>query len=67
VPEIITNGKTGLLVEPRNSGAIARAIDRILSNSYFRTSIARAARAEAVQKYNFDDCVDSLLACLAMV
>jgi glycosyltransferase involved in cell wall biosynthesis len=67
VPEIITNGRTGLLVEPRNPGAIARAIDRILSNVTFRASLARAARVEALRKYDFDVCVDSLLASLAMI
>ncbi len=67
VPEIVTNGRTGLLVEPRNSGAIARAIVRILGNATFRNSLARAAREEALRKYDFADTVDSLLRSIAMV
>ncbi len=67
VPEIITNGKTGLLIEPRDSNAVARAIHRILSDSTLRSSIARSARVEALQRYDFDTCVDSLLGSLAAI
>ena len=67
VPEIVTNGKTGILVEPRNSASLARGIDRVLGNPTFRNSLSREAREEALRKYDFEDCVDALLACLAMV
>ncbi len=67
VPEIITNGKTGLLVRPRDSNEVARAIHRVLSDSTLRTSIARSAREEALHHYDFNVCVESLLGSLATI
>ncbi len=67
VPEIITNGKTGLLIEPRDSNAVARAIHRVLSDTILRNSIARSARKEALHRYDFNACVDSLLGSLATI
>jgi glycosyltransferase involved in cell wall biosynthesis len=65
LPEIITNGKTGLLIEPRNATAVARAIHSILSDSALRLSLGHFAREEALKRYDFDSCVDSLLGSLA--
>lgn len=67
VPEIITNGKTGLLIKPRDSNAVARAIHRVLSDAALRTSIARSAREVALERYDFDACIDSLLGSIATI
>jgi D-inositol-3-phosphate glycosyltransferase len=64
-PEIITNGKTGLLVEPRDVNALAGAIHRILSDSDLCLSLRHSAREEALKRFDFDSCVDSLLGSLA--
>ncbi len=65
LPEIITNGKTGLLVQPQDATAVAWAIHRILADAALRQSLGRLAREEAVKRYDFDSCVDSLLGSLA--
>jgi glycosyltransferase involved in cell wall biosynthesis len=52
VPEIITDGKTGLLVEPKDPTALAAAILKILKDDTHGISLGRTARAEALQKYN---------------
>jgi glycosyltransferase involved in cell wall biosynthesis len=67
LPEIITNGKTGLLIKPRDSNAVARAIHRILSDAALRSSLARSAREEALRRYSFDNCVDNLLGSLSAI
>lgn len=67
VPEIVSNGKTGLLVEPRDASALARAIHRILSNASLRSSLAHSARQEALRNYSLDRCVNDLLGSLAAV
>jgi glycogen synthase len=36
IPELITNGKEGILVEPRNSEMLSHAISRLLSDSAIR-------------------------------
>jgi D-inositol-3-phosphate glycosyltransferase len=64
LPEIITNGKTGLLIKPRDATAVAWAIHRVLSNSALRSSLGHSAREEALKRYDFDRCMDSLLGSL---
>lgn len=67
IPEIITNGKTGLLIQPRDSNALAHAIHRILSDRSLRSSLAHSARVEALDRYDFDACVDALLGAFSTV
>jgi D-inositol-3-phosphate glycosyltransferase len=61
VPEIITNDKTGLLVEPCDVNELAVAILHVLNNSSLRLSLGQLAREEALKRYNFDTCIDTLL------
>jgi len=65
LPEIITNGKTGLLVKPHDATAVALAIHRVLSDSALRLSLGHLAREEALRRYDFNRCIDSLLGSLA--
>jgi D-inositol-3-phosphate glycosyltransferase len=65
LPEIITNGKTGLLIQPRDATAVARAIHHVLSDAALRKSLGHLAREEALKRYDFDHCIDSLLGSLA--
>ncbi len=67
VPEILVNGKTGLLVEPRNTAAIADAIVKILDDEKLRDNLARAARQDALRRFSMDACVDALLDLLKML
>ena len=45
IPEVIRNGKTGLLVRPGNPHALARAIQQLGSPRTDRAALARSARA----------------------
>ena len=65
VPEIITNGKTGLLIRPKDANEVARAIHRVLTDTALCSSLAHSARREAYRNYDFDQCVDSLMVSLA--
>jgi len=64
VPEIITDGRTGILVEPRDSVSLARAIHRLLTSAPLRVRITRLAREEVLRRFDFDLCVDRLLTSL---
>lgn len=44
-PEFIRDGENGLLVDPFDTGAMARALGRLLTNGELRASIAAAGRA----------------------
>jgi glycosyltransferase involved in cell wall biosynthesis len=65
LPEIIMDGKTGLLIEPRNVEAIANAIERILDDEDLRISLSRSARQDALRRFGMDSCVEALLGLLA--
>ena len=64
LPEIITDGKTGLLIEPRNVQVVANALQTVSIVNPVRTSLAHAAREEALRRFSMDSCVDALLGLL---
>jgi len=43
--EIVVDGETGLLVQPRDAGALADAITRLVTDPELRRAMGRAARA----------------------
>jgi glycosyltransferase involved in cell wall biosynthesis len=44
IPEIVANGKTGLLVKPNNELELAKAIETLLKNNALRLSFSAKAR-----------------------
>ena len=47
--DVVSDGVEGLLVEPRNPGAVADALCRLLGNPELRASMRRAGQAKAQQ------------------
>jgi glycosyltransferase involved in cell wall biosynthesis len=60
-PEYVADGKTGLLVEPGNAGALAEAILRLLTDEDLRTTIGKAARNRAVEVFSYKRLAENLL------
>ncbi len=54
VPEIVTDNRTGLLVEPGDSHALAEAIQRLLKNREFAAKLGRAAKIDAEDRFRLD-------------
>ena len=52
IPELIENGKTGLLVEPGNSEALADAMVKALTDADLRQEIIAAARDRVSRAFN---------------
>lgn len=52
VPEIIVHERTGLLVPPKNPGAIARALVRLHHDAGLRNALAMAGRRFVMQAYD---------------
>jgi len=67
VPEILTDGRTGLLIEPRNAAAIADAIIKVLDDEKLQVALGRAAREDALRRFSMDGCVDALLGLLRAI
>jgi glycosyltransferase involved in cell wall biosynthesis len=51
VPEILEEGVTGLMVEPRNPGAMTKALLRLLSDADLRSRLGAAAKAQAASAH----------------
>jgi glycosyltransferase involved in cell wall biosynthesis len=54
IPEVIRDGLEGLLVPPRDAGALANAIDRLVSDEATSSLLGRAARARFEQNYSLE-------------
>jgi len=58
IPEIIEDGKNGLLVEPASSAALSKAIADLLNDPGRRQEMTRAQR-RSIQRFRFEDMVRS--------
>lgn len=54
IPELITNGKTGILVEPNNSDILLTKINELLDNKQLRTQLASNAFDEVQTNFTWD-------------
>jgi glycosyltransferase involved in cell wall biosynthesis len=52
IPEIVTDGVTGLLVPPRNPAILAAATERMLDDRSLRESCVGAARKQS-ERYDY--------------
>jgi glycosyltransferase involved in cell wall biosynthesis len=53
-PEAIADGETGLLVEPRDAGAMAAALGRLVDDEAMRKRMGEAGRARAEKLFTLD-------------
>ena len=60
IPDLIIDGKTGLLVEPRNATQLADAILRF-QDQQFADSIAEAGRQHVLAKFEIEEALQPLL------
>jgi glycosyltransferase involved in cell wall biosynthesis len=54
LPELITDGKTGLIAKGTNPAAIAAAIKTLLDNKELDRKLGKEARAEALKRFSLD-------------
>lgn len=54
IPELIEDGKSGLLVPPKDAVALADALAQLLDDSDLRTQLGRAGRAKVVAEYEIN-------------
>jgi glycosyltransferase involved in cell wall biosynthesis len=55
--ELVSHGRTGLLVEPENAQALRAAIDRLLADEPLRRRLGRAARAEVAERFAWENVI----------
>jgi glycosyltransferase involved in cell wall biosynthesis len=61
VPEIVEDGRDGLLVPPRDEKALADAVVRLLGDASLRRSFSEQARKDAVERFDSARCIDQLV------
>jgi len=53
IPQIIENKKTGLIIKPRSSNAIAKAILMLVKDKYFRERLGKNARERVEKRFSW--------------
>jgi glycosyltransferase involved in cell wall biosynthesis len=61
VPEIVEDGRDGLLIPPRDAKALAEAITLLLKDSSLRKSLSTYARRDALSRFDATLCIDQLV------
>jgi glycosyltransferase involved in cell wall biosynthesis len=64
-PELVIDGKTGILVERNKPGELTRAITALLRDEALRASLAAGARRHIAERFSADDSLDRLMAIYA--
>jgi glycosyltransferase involved in cell wall biosynthesis len=57
IPELITNGIEGILVEPQNSDALANAIVNLINNNELGIKLGEAARSKVLQNFTLEEMI----------
>jgi glycosyltransferase involved in cell wall biosynthesis len=60
IPEVVEEGETGLLVEPRNPEGLAAAVVELLSDPGRRSRMGRRAQERARRLFDIETCVQRL-------
>jgi glycosyltransferase involved in cell wall biosynthesis len=61
---VIRHGETGLLVEPDNADALARALRRLIDDAALRDRMGRAASAHVAVTFSVEKMADRFVAAL---
>jgi glycosyltransferase involved in cell wall biosynthesis len=59
--ELVADGETGLLVQPRDAPALREAVQRLLGDPELRERLGRAARARARERFGWDAVIEQTL------
>jgi len=61
IPDLVIDGETGLLVEPRNAEQLADAIVSLKNDPERAASLAKAGRDWVVKQFDISNCLEPLL------
>ena len=61
VPEAVVDGKTGILLEPRNPIALAQAMTRLAHDKDLRSKMGNNGRQIVMQKFSWDKNIENLI------
>jgi glycosyltransferase involved in cell wall biosynthesis len=61
LPEVVLDGRTGLLVEPARPQALAHALDRLLRDDALVDQLGLAGRQHIVDRFDHEQCLQELV------
>ena len=61
IPEIVDDGRTGLLVEPEDPGSLAHAIGRILDDTALASELSLNGRKKVEEEFDMERSADQIL------
>jgi glycosyltransferase involved in cell wall biosynthesis len=61
IPELITDRRSGMLVEPRSADSLARALDEVIFDGELRENLAREAYQIATRDFEVETAVNRLI------
>ena len=61
VPDVVSDGRTGILVDVADPAGIANAVSTLSSDSEFRASMTVAARKKVCKEFSWETVVNSLI------
>ena len=67
IPELIEHEVNGLLVPPRDPGALAAALERAIADPVLRTGLAEAGRRTVTARFSFEDGIERIAARLEAI
>jgi colanic acid/amylovoran biosynthesis glycosyltransferase len=62
--EVVQEGRTGLLFEPGDVGALALALERLILDGDLRSRMGLAGRTQALQAFTVEKMVDDFVAAM---
>ena len=62
IPEVVTDGETGVLVPPEDPDALAAALDRVLADPALRERLGRAAAARVEREFDLGRVAERFMA-----
>jgi glycosyltransferase involved in cell wall biosynthesis len=63
--DLVVDGETGLVVPPRDPGALRGALERLLADPELRRSYGAAGRKRAAERFSWDGVTDATIAAYA--
>ncbi len=61
IPDIITDEENGLLISPKDSNSLKRAVERVMGDKEFAERLRVSAFDKVVNNYSMDNCIDKLV------
>jgi glycosyltransferase involved in cell wall biosynthesis len=61
LPEVVVDGVTGLLVDPADEAALARAVSRLLDDPVLSSTLAAAGARRVEERFPVERMVDGYL------